>query len=368
MATTSALPPTTHALPSTHRAHLIRSTRKLGNILGETPLLLDVYPSGPSHSRSSSVSSVASTDSKRTGRIFADAPRSSSLASADVAPVPSSDDSVSTNTKAKSMDAPRPLLVLRLASQRPLSSVSIVSPRSPAFSPITPTFVVDRRKKMAKLTRTLGANVPPELVFSAASDQRTSINSDSGLLMPLPGHQRSTSYNIPGRRGSYSSAGSSALASPTREAAFSSNTYHGGHTSGSPTSDGWVDLAQPSSYPPSPRSPHYAKTSPTWSASFADDMRVPVPTSPPARPSTTTRSTGDTRYLSRHFQFAPSSRSASPYPGSSRSSSPYRPADEADDEDEHGNTHRKEAGWSGEWSGAQGMDDVVNRLRGLKMK
>ncbi|KAJ7738132.1 hypothetical protein B0H16DRAFT_1570922 [Mycena metata] len=346
MATTSTLPPTTHALPSTHRAHLIRSTRKLGNLLGETPLLLDA-PSGSSHSRSSSVSSVASTESKRSGRIFANAPRSSSLAPADSAPAPSTDDSGFTNPKSKSIDAPRPLLVLRLASQRPLSSVSLVSPRSPAFSPITPTFVVDRRKKMAKLTRTLGANVPPELVFSAAPDERTSHNSDSGLLMPLPGHQRSASFDIPGRRPSFSSStGSSALASPTREATLSSSTYYDA------ADDQWVDVAQPSSYPPSPRSPrsHYARTQ--------------TPTSPPARPSTTTRSTGDTRFLSRHMEFAPPSRSASPNPGS-RSASPYLVAD---DEDGPANTHRKEAGWSGEWSGAQGMDDVVNRLRGLKMK
>ncbi|KAJ7838765.1 hypothetical protein B0H14DRAFT_1081106 [Mycena olivaceomarginata] len=148
----STLPPTTHALPQTHRAHLIQSTRKLGALLGETPLLLE--PQGH-HSRNSSISSISSTTSnesnasKRSGRIFADAqPRSSSLAPADPA-------LVSTATH-----APRPVLLLRLASPRP---TSMVSPISPSFqlSPITPTFVVDRRKKMAKLVRTLGTNVPP---------------------------------------------------------------------------------------------------------------------------------------------------------------------------------------------------------------
>ncbi|KAJ7148210.1 hypothetical protein C8R46DRAFT_1231222 [Mycena filopes] len=351
MATTTTLPPTTHALPSTHRAHLIRSTRKLGNILGETPLLLDPHPSSSSHShsRSSSVSSISSTDSRRSGRIFADAPRSSSFAPADTASLSSSNDDAPRSKS--SMDAPRPMLFLRLAAQRPLSSVSLVSPRSPAFaldSPITPTFAVDRRKKMAKLTRTLGANVPPELVFSSAPpDERT----PTGLLMPMPGGggarhgpPRSSSFDIPvrPRRGSYSSSSSKAgLASPTREA----------------TDGGWVDLGAPvsSSYPPSPQSPHYAK----YENADADG----------ARPSTTSRGTVDTRYLSRHVEYAaPASRSASPFY--------FADADNAEEGEEYwggearadGTTHRKEAGWSGEWSGVQGMDDVVNRLRGLKMK
>jgi hypothetical protein len=34
----------------------------------------------------------------------------------------------------------------------------------------------------------------------------------------------------------------------------------------------------------------------------------------------------------------------------------------------HPNTYRKEMGWSGEWSGARGMDDVVRSLRGLRIK
>ncbi|KAJ6515844.1 hypothetical protein C8R45DRAFT_957790 [Mycena sanguinolenta] len=318
----TALPPTTHALPQTHRVHLVKSTRKLGALLGETPLLVD-----PLHSRSSSVSSTASIQS------ITPPLRTSSLAAADPAPV---------------RHAPRPLLLLRLASPRPASL--LVSPVSPGFqiSPITPTFVVDRRKKMAKLARTLGTNVPPELVFSAAPKS----NLPSPAVVPAMLSALSPAHE-PRRRMSSSSASttSSALASPTREATYA---YYN-----ATSDDEWVDLG-PSSYPPSPRSPHYAKAAPTWTADFADDTRVSGrSSSPPPRPSTSSRSTDDTRYLSRHYEFSAPARSNSPHP-SSRSASP-------DENDDHA-TYRKEQGWSGEWSGARGMDDVVKSLRGLRIK
>ncbi|KAK7063666.1 hypothetical protein R3P38DRAFT_2819669 [Favolaschia claudopus] len=339
----ATLPPTTHALPQTHRAHLIHSTRKLGALLGETPVLLEAQGF---HSRNSSISSISSDDSiasKRSGRIFADAqPRSSSLAPADPALV------LEETTKKYAQNAPRPLLLLRLASPRP---TSLISPISPAFpiSPITPTIVVDRRKKMAKLVRTLGTNVPPELVFSKAEPTRPSPAVVPALLSALsPAHEPHR------RRMSNASIASTTLASPTREAAQASHEYY---LSNAGNDDDWVDLG-PSSYPPSPHSPHYIKASPTWNASFSDDTYVPVPPSPAPRPSTTTRSTDDTRYLSQHFEYSAPSRATSPRP-SARSPSPHALPT---------NTYRKEQGWSGEWSGAQGMDDVMKNLRGLRLR
>ncbi|KAJ6541720.1 hypothetical protein B0H19DRAFT_1268684 [Mycena capillaripes] len=351
----ATLPPTTHALPRTHRQHLIQSTRKLGALLGETPLLLEPRGYHSANSSISSISSVNSDDSiasKRSGRIYADAPppRSSSLA-----PIDPSIKSTVSRTPASDRHGPRPLLLLRLASPRPVSMASPISPSFP-ISPMTPTFVVDRRKKMAKLVRTLGANVPPELVFSAVPKSKAEAAIPSPVVVPAllsalaPTHESR-------RRTSTASIASPTLASPTREAALSSHAYY---ASTMADDEGWVDLA-PSSYPPSPCSPYYAKASPTWNARFADDTDVRTPTSPAARPSTTTRSTDDTRYLSRHFEFSAPSRSGSPNSGS-RSASPYG------DYDESTSTYRKEQGWSGEWSGAQGMDDVVNRLRGLRMK
>lgn len=231
----------------------------------------------------------------------------------------------------------------------------MVSPISPSFqlSPITPTFVVDRRKKMAKLVRTLGTNVPPELVFSAAPKTAVPNRAVPAVMRGLsPAHGSH-------RRGmSDTSFASSTLASPTREAEHASQAYYAS-TSGS--DDGWIDLG-PSSYPPSPCSPRYVKASPTWDAAFADDMYVPARSaSPPPRPSTTSRSTDDSRFLSRHYEFSVPSRANSPHP-SSRPVSPY----EDEDDDEPVATYRKEQGWSGEWSGAQGMEDVVKSLRRLK--
>ncbi|KAJ7238502.1 hypothetical protein B0H12DRAFT_1137371 [Mycena haematopus] len=322
----TTLPPTTHALRQTDRAHLIHSTRKLGALLGETPLLLE-----PSHSRNSSIESTSSIQSKRSARIFPDPPpRTSSLAPADADP----------STPSSTKHVPRPVLLLRLASPRP---TSLVSPISPAFqiSPLTPTFVVDRRKKMAKLVRTLGTNVPPELVFSTAP--KSNIPSPAvvpALLSALSPAHEPTRNRI--------SSASSALASPTREAAASRSYYS--------ADEDWVDLT-PSSYPPSPRSPHHARTSPAWDATFADDTRV----------STSTRSTDDARYLSRHYEFSAPVRSTnSPNPSSSSRAS--SPDDDSYDLRPPPRTYRKEQGWSGEWSGARGMDDVVKSLRGLRSK
>ncbi|KAJ6469603.1 hypothetical protein C8R47DRAFT_1077989 [Mycena vitilis] len=345
----TTLPPTTHDLPQTHRKHLINSTRKLGALLGETPHLIEPRGYHSAHSSITSISSVASGDSgvsKRSGRIFAGAqPRSSSLAPAD--PRLASDD---LSMKSSRSEAPRPLLLLRLASPRPVS----MAPMSPTIpiSPLTPTFVVDRRKKMAKLVRTLGTNVPPELVFSAAPKSKSK-SEPMAILSPVAAPASLAPARELRRRMSGSSLGSHELASPTREATLSSHAYYASTMGNDDDIDGWIDLA-PSSYPPSPRSPHYAKASPTW-----NDNNTPP--SPPPRPSTTSRSTNDTRYLSRHYEYAPPSRSDTPNPGS-RAASPFG------DYEEPANTYRKEHGWSGEWSGAQGMDDVVKSLRGLRMK
>ncbi|KAJ7111675.1 hypothetical protein C8R44DRAFT_251985 [Mycena epipterygia] len=341
------MPRTTHALPQTQRAHLIRSTRKVGELLGETPLLVDSHPHG--HHHSSSVSSTSSTESKRSARIFAGtelAPRSSSLTAVEPAP------------EATSPAPARPLLYLHLAqpTSRPLST-ALATPLSPAFPPTPPP--VDRRRKMAKLARTLGPNVPPELVFSAPA--RTHIPSPvhvPAMLAALaPAHSQ--------RRGSYGS-----VASPTLEAVRSVSAMSR-RSDGSGSSDGWIDVAptpysrsrshprspnaRSASCPPSPcspRSPHYVKASSSRNVSPTDDRSMSShadahlissdPNSEPdARPSTTSRSTADTRFLSRRYEFAP------------------------EDDDNTRNTHRREQGWSGEWSGAgaRGMDDVVSRLR-----
>ncbi|KAJ7660122.1 hypothetical protein DFH06DRAFT_1193817 [Mycena polygramma] len=58
-----------------------------------------------------------------------------------------------------------------------------------------------------------------------------------------------------------------------------------------------------------------------------------------------------------------SSRSPSPPTTNSRPPSPCE-----DQADNYTRTYRKEMGWSGEWTGARGMDDVVRSLRDLRVK
>ncbi|KAJ7763229.1 hypothetical protein DFH07DRAFT_882663, partial [Mycena maculata] len=262
LSTTETMPAMTdgHALPQTHRAHLIRSTRKLGALLGETPQIIE--STTPRHAPSASMSSI---DSRRSGRIFETntPPRSSSLAPS---PTPF---------------ASRPMLYLKLASPaRPLS-VSVTSPLTPGFSPLTPTFapvVVDRRKKMAKLGHLLGQNVPPELVFSAPPPSSPS---------SLPQARKSTRRGMPSPV-----APSSALSVlMAREA------------QASPSSSSYAPPTSSASYVV-PGSPSYAPPSPTGSLA-----------------------------------------------------SPTREASAISE---------REQGWSGEWSGAQGMEDVVRALRDLR--
>ncbi|KAK7689611.1 hypothetical protein QCA50_007404 [Cerrena zonata] len=194
-------PPTVNNLDSEQRARLMKSTRKLGAMLGATPQLVEVgeRPNPiPISFRPTGLSKPATLKTKshrRHGSIFDAFPEispysSSSSASSsqvslppvaehrssvDTLPIPKS---FSTNPR-RSGDAPRPL-VLRLNT--PVSSSNPVSPdsaktikfselkggmRTPTpATPITPTPSEVRRKRMAKLTRTLGENVPPELVFS----------------------------------------------------------------------------------------------------------------------------------------------------------------------------------------------------------
>ncbi|KAK7047413.1 hypothetical protein VNI00_006644 [Paramarasmius palmivorus] len=143
-------------LSHSQRTRLIRSTRKLGALLGTTPQVIEL------------------TDDNTP----LNTPRSSF------------DKSCRPRSGGQSLPPP---LVLRLQSvprdskpSQPSSSSAITlqvprSPMSPTFdslnrdSPPSPSSITYtghydiRRKKMAKLTRTLGENIPPELVFQAPS-------------------------------------------------------------------------------------------------------------------------------------------------------------------------------------------------------
>ncbi|KAF8209030.1 hypothetical protein K438DRAFT_1811616 [Mycena galopus ATCC 62051] len=177
---TTTMPPTTHALPHSQRLRLMRSTRKLSALLGETPLLVEnsapcSTSCTPTHSRSAS---AMVADSRPSGHIY--------MASAAL-PCPSSlnlrPQNQVVHPASASTQLARPMLLLHLpaACGSPSSTerTPLQSPLSSTFSlalnsPATPTFpVVDpRRRKMAKVMRTLGENVPPELVFPTSPNRR----------------------------------------------------------------------------------------------------------------------------------------------------------------------------------------------------
>ncbi|KAJ7738161.1 hypothetical protein B0H16DRAFT_1571031 [Mycena metata] len=428
MSTSTTFAPTYHDLPSTHRAYPTRGARKLNTLASFHPASNAVRSTdaGSWHAPADDDSDAASIKSTSTS--------SSSIRFADTTPLKA---------------IPRPLL--QLASPRPHSIASVASPRSPEYL-VTPTFGVDKRKKMNKVTRTMGSKIPPEVVFSKAADAKMlpSKKVVPSLLSALsPAHERELvkTKADKARQSQLSSrstgeAGLSPYAYSTHHSGSRSATSFQSASSGSasnpnspytPSSNMWPS----SSYAASPaRSPHYVKVSrwnpapdargvhhehgrskspgptvrPSTSSRSTDDSRyfsryleVTVPLNPApdargdhhehgrskspgptARPSTSSRSTDDSRYFSRYLEVAvppyaasmrspspspstrsPSpSRSASPLPRSSTSTSNYS----RDSDEGWISTHRKEAGWSGEWSGARGMGDVVNKLRGLRFK
>ncbi|KAF9229795.1 hypothetical protein BS17DRAFT_771937 [Gyrodon lividus] len=206
------LPSTTNTLDSQQRARLMRSTRKLGAILGTTPYLLEndipvtLLPIGKTkkatakalkrqgsiftHHQSQSLS-VTSFSSASTTSLHGPSPSTSlvslpqSIASGmqSTESLPITPPGLSTIRSRNSAEKPRPLYLRlntvpisptdnRFASSLPptpsRASVSCFppTPRTPGFSSKLDIAEI-RRKRMAKLARHLGENIPAELVLAS---------------------------------------------------------------------------------------------------------------------------------------------------------------------------------------------------------
>ncbi|KAI0354161.1 hypothetical protein OH77DRAFT_1426606 [Trametes cingulata] len=263
-------PPTTNTLDARQRARLIRSTRKLGAVLGTTPKLAEhdsphaspsLLPIGAKHphARAPSPRKTSAYAKRRQGSVFELPPHtvydSASSASSSVTSLSLSRTSLESVTsvestvslpatksfsrhvreksRSKGKQAPLPTpLVLRLnavplppSDPRLLlpvtpdssgtltfaqSSASSSSARSPAMlpttptTPSTPTVTETRRKRLAKLKRTLGENVPAELVMpfrstpsSSSSRARQSPPTSESTLSPPPPPQSYTPPPFP---------------------------------------------------------------------------------------------------------------------------------------------------------------------------
>lgn len=213
----SRLPPTTNSLDASQRARLLKSTRKLTDVLGATPHVLDtdlvllqpaiapsitqntparrkrqgILYSSPMNAASTSFISLLETDDSAADYHFHPLHRQASERSS----------ARKQHCRRKStMDRP---LVIRLHPLNPLSDslaqqsasynirlsvASVASPLIPLFSTASPTIAPDgteekfpddvesklRRKRMVKLTRTLGENIPSDLLLSQCSRGRSS--------------------------------------------------------------------------------------------------------------------------------------------------------------------------------------------------
>ncbi|KJA15520.1 hypothetical protein HYPSUDRAFT_71976 [Hypholoma sublateritium FD-334 SS-4] len=202
-------PPTRNALAPAERARLLRSTRKLGAVLGATPRLLEpaAAPARAFHSPASSVSSVSSLEPEY---VLVKHPSRSAPYQPEPRPRPATRASGEKRRRgvpvALLFDAPgargaltQPrLLRVAPASTAPAPTPMPLSPAASAFNvplspPPPPRKDLDdqqRRRKMAKLARTLGENVPPELVFrpAPAPTRNSKLARSASLFSPFNSH------------------------------------------------------------------------------------------------------------------------------------------------------------------------------------
>ncbi|KAJ6537221.1 hypothetical protein DFH09DRAFT_1178269 [Mycena vulgaris] len=276
----------TNALPHSQRLRLIRSIRKLGDLLTESALLVEPAPPLPSHSRATSMSSPPQSPA-----------HTISEAGSPLLSVPATS------------PFRRNFFSLRLPNPRSSDSTPTATPLSATFSvfslnsPTTPVVDVEavKERKMAKVVQTLGENVPPELVFPSSARK---------------GRKRASTVTVP----EYT---------PEQRAVAAAGA----------TVVGRRRLARDTSR----RIKHTA-------SSTSLRAKAPVMDIDPFEP----------------FSYA----SLVLVPTTEHSPSPEPPVEPTPrSSGAKGTMHRKELGWSGEWSGSvQNMDDVVRGLRGLRFK
>ncbi|KAJ7681860.1 hypothetical protein DFH06DRAFT_1289573 [Mycena polygramma] len=260
------------------RTRLIRYARKIQDVVGETPRVVDPSTLPPPPSR------------RKLKR-----PKHSRAESLDTGSVT------------------RPLLYIRVPESAPDRA-----PPTPAPSPTLTVFLnltsstdrddTARRRKMAKLERTLGANVPTELVFPP-EDFNTRR------------YRRLTARTVKAER------------APSRAESLSRRQSSASRASGRKRRDadtdsishGWVWVGKREEMPSDVRERERRQRARV-------DSGVPF-------------DWGRFRDLPEHEDILPA-------------------------EDSAGGMNRRESGWSGEWAGSssvRNMDDVVRRLRGLKV-
>ncbi|KAJ7148342.1 hypothetical protein C8R46DRAFT_1359361 [Mycena filopes] len=256
---------TSGMLPQSQRLRLLRSIRKLGDLMTESSNLIDTPP--PKHSRSASVSSPTLPPTSPVENVSEPTPSSRNFFSLRLAKTPAVVSS--------------PL--------SPTFNLALISPATPVVDPETL-----KERKLAKVSQTLGHDVPPELVFPPA---------------PRKGRNRSSTVSVPEYSAAQKAttlAGGAAVARRRRHARDASRTVRHAASSASLHADAFDPALEPFSY---------ASLVPVTAISSEPQLENPT--------------------------------------------TPLGAA----------GMHRKEAGWSGEWSGSvRSMNDVVRGLRDLRLK
>jgi len=350
--------------------HRRRSTRRLEAARGTTPLFLDLdskrdlMTDSPTSPRTRAVrrkgqlfNSPTSTMSTESGYLFSNAREQSddsdlqlhspsSLCSVSSLtagnPVTHGNNIKAGNTRAKTKTGPQQLAQPFLLQLRSLP-VPLIKPSNPAatinsksLSPTSSCFNMlstttsshppcdlsfdAKQRKLAKLQRFLGENIPPELVFPSSTTTSTT---------PL---QRSTSVLESGSRGKVSHK-------PTRSIS----------TSKTPA----PLAAVPSRAATTPTTPQFQSTR---------EPRTDVEQLPTARPQSMTTVPSPTMAT----MATPSTRGASL--DGSTNNPPFQNVIEPETTPADQRRYRKEGkGWSGEWN-VKDMEQVANALRGLKAR
>ncbi|KAH9072833.1 hypothetical protein EDB83DRAFT_135104 [Lactarius deliciosus] len=230
-------PPTINKLDSVQRTRVMRSSRKLGAVLGATPFLIEsngcsitaTLHTASSQHENDHVRASSPMQIKRHRRqcsIVEEPPihselSPSSLLSLDLG---SSKESLLTMVESsieevpvllaksqRSADAPRPLLLYLNAaplsppdSDVPLEPIPLTPlsaktevPQTPT-TPIEPSHTEARRRKMARVVRKLGENVPAELVFQSPDAgwiETTHVQTAKLVSSRSISHSRSTKSN-----------------------------------------------------------------------------------------------------------------------------------------------------------------------------
>ncbi|KAJ7235727.1 hypothetical protein B0H12DRAFT_1141188 [Mycena haematopus] len=294
----------TNVLPHSQRLRLIRSVKKLGDLLTETSQLVDAAAPVP-HSRAVSPSrntwSTGPT-SRFEAETVSDEPRAHFL-------IPPSPSTSSPHTRSFfSLRLPKSLSGLP-GDRSPLSptfSLSLNSPSTPIIDPETL-----KERKLAKVAQTLGENVPAELVFPPPAPTRKGRRRASTTSVP-PDYM-CTASDINKRA---VAAAGAVVVGRRRHARELSRTLQ--HAASSTSLRG-------APRPPATDAEPFSYASLVAVSSFeAFDGRVSSAVGTP-------------------LEFSPASNEAA--------------------------MHRKELGWSGEWSGSvRNMEDVVRGLRDLRLK